>query len=267
MASRGSISLRPAVCGVLAVGLLSRSLPAQGATGKLEGRVQDEAGAPIAQAQLHMVGTAFAAVTDPRGRYFINNVPAGPWSVRAAYIGHAPVEVRGLRILAGQTITQDFTLSAAPLQLQEIRVVAAENPLVPRDEVTTKQRIDGHFADALPVDRIEQVLALQPGVIEANETILSGGGKDTPAGLSIRGGRPTQNVTYVDGVPVQPGYKGDRMFGFLELGSRGSNLSLGTNAIEEASVTSGSPSAEFGNATAGVAMAARSASRATSRSV
>ena len=44
-------------------------------------RVQDEAGAPIAQAQLHLVGTAFAAVTDPRGRYFINNIPAGTWSV------------------------------------------------------------------------------------------------------------------------------------------------------------------------------------------
>ena len=130
--------------------------------------------------------------------------------------------------------------------------MVAENPLVPRDEVTTKQRIDGQFADELPVDRVEQVLALQPGVIPADETILSGGGKDAQPGLSIRGGRPTQNATYVDGVPVQPGYKGDRMFGWLELGSRGSSITLGTNAIEEASVTTGSPSAEFGNAAAGI---------------
>ena len=251
MAGRGFIAIRRlAASGGLTCFLLG-PLHAQGATGKLEGRVHDEAGAPIAQGQVHLVGTAFAAVTDPRGRYFINNIPAGTWTVRAASIGHRPIEVQGLRILAGQTITQDFTLASAPLQLQEIRVVVAENPLVPRDEVTTKQRIDGQFADDLPVDRVEQVLALQPGVIEANETILSGGGKDTPGGLSIRGGRATQNAIYVDGVPVQPGYKGDRMWGFLEAGSRGSNLTVGTNAIEEASVTTGAPSAEFGNAGAG----------------
>jgi hypothetical protein len=231
---------------------LADEMHAQGATGKLEGRIQDETGGAIAQAQVYIVGTAFSATTNPRGYYFINNIPAGTWAVRAAFLGHRPLQVEGLRILAGQTTTQDLTLAVAPLQLQEISVVAAQNPLVPRDEVTTKQRIDGQFAEDLPVDIVEQVLVLQPGVIEVQETILSGGGKDVKPGLSIRGGRETQNATYIDGVPVQPGYKGDRMFGFNELGSRGTSLSLGTNAIEEASVTTGAPSAEFGNATAGI---------------
>lgn len=252
MPASSSTVLRAITLAFLAAFALAGGLAAQGATGKLEGRVQDAAGIPIVAAQVYLVGTAFSAVTDPRGRYFINNIPARAWPVRAIFLGHHPIEVQGLRILADQTVTQDFTLTAAPIQLQEITVVAAENLLVPRDEVTTKQRIDGQFADRLPVDRIEQVLALQPGVLEVNETSLSGGGKDMPGGLSIRGGRATQNAIYIDGVPVQPGYMGDRMWGFLDLGSRGANLSVGTNAIEEASVTTGAPSAQFGNASGGL---------------
>src|SRR5512139_3935228 len=52
-------------------------------TGKLEGRVRDQAGAPIANVQVTIVGTAFNAYTNVGGYYFINNVPAGTITVRA----------------------------------------------------------------------------------------------------------------------------------------------------------------------------------------
>jgi outer membrane receptor protein involved in Fe transport len=244
-ARRSLITLGAALC------LLRGGLHAQAATGKVEGRVQDEAGAPIVQAQVYLVGTAFSAVTDSHGHYFINNIPAGTWDIRAIFLGYQPLEARGDRILADQTITQDFTLARATVTLQEIVVVTAENPLVPRDEVTTKQRIDGQVADALPVDRLSEVLFLQPGVLDVTPNALSGGG-NTWHGLSIRGGRQTENATYVDGVPVQSGYKGSRQAGWLDFGSTGTSVEIGTNAIAEASVTTGSASAAFGNAKSGI---------------
>ncbi|MFL5513943.1 MAG: hypothetical protein ACJ8CN_16085, partial [Gemmatimonadales bacterium] len=69
--------------------------------------------------------------------------------------------------------------------------------------------------------------------------------------LSVRGGRPDEVVTYVDGVPVSPGYR-SLGYGNPPRLMRGSEISVGTNAIEEASLTTGAPSAEFGNAMAGV---------------
>ena len=95
----------------------ARLLSAQAPTGTVEGQVRDQAGAPIADAQVYVIGTAFAAVTDPRGHYFINNIPAGPATVRAIFVGHRPVEVRDLRVLAGQTVTLDFALESTPLRL------------------------------------------------------------------------------------------------------------------------------------------------------
>ena len=220
--------------------LLDSQLWAQGETGKLEGSVHDVTGVAIAQAQIYVVGSAFSALTDPRGHFFINNVPAGTWSVRAAFLGYHPVQAAGLRILADQTVTQDFVLSPAPVELREITVVAADNLLVPRDEVATKQRIDGEYADQLPIDRVDALLALQPGVVASLDLEP---GVNT---LSIRGGRPDQAVTYIDGVPVTAGFRSYGLF------TPSSQVSVGTNGLAEASVTTGASSAEFGNAQSGV---------------
>ena len=161
----------------VALGFGATSLLAQ-ATGKIEGRVRDQAGEPIANAQVVIVGTAFSALTNPEGYYFINNVPAGTVSMRAAFIGYRAVRAEGIRVLGGQTITQDFALQATTVVVEDIAVQSTQ-PLVPRDEVTSKQRVDGSFTDKLPVDRIAQVLTLQPGVVASTSGNT----------LSIRGGR------------------------------------------------------------------------------
>jgi len=230
--------------GLAAVALLvsATTLHAQ-ATGKLEGRIRDQAGAPIAGAQVRIVGTAFGAVADARGYYFINNVPAGSIDLIGQFVGYKPVQVTGLRIIGGQTITQDFALEQQAVDIGEIEVTAAVNVLVPRDAVTTKQNISGEFTTALPVDRLNNVLALQPGVV------ASASGNT----LTIRGGRSDEAVTYIDGVPVSPGTRGNLVIsrtasGAVSLGE----VTVSTNAFEDASVTTGALSSEFGNAQSGL---------------
>jgi len=220
-----------------AVALLAgaKSLQAQ-ATGKLEGRIRDQAGAPIASAQVRIEGTAFGAVADSRGYYFLNNVPAGSVDVTAQFVGYKPVRITGLRISAGQTVTQDFALEQQAVDIGEIEVTAAVNALVPRDAVTTKQTITGDYAEKLPVDRIQNVIALQPGVVISRN-----------GGINIRGGRNDEAVTYIDGVPVTPGGRGGA---FVGIGAGTADVSV--SSFEDASVTTGGSSAEFGNAQSGV---------------
>src|SRR5215210_5103830 len=219
------------------------SLLAQGSTGKIEGRVRDQSGALIANSQVFIVGTSFSALTNPQGYYFINNVPGGTVSVRAAFIGYKSTQVDGVRVLSGQTNTVDVQLEQTAVQIQEITVVTQTQPLVPRDEVTSKQRLDGATVSQLPADRISNVLALQPGVVASRSTNQ----------LSIRGGRIDQNATYIDGVPVQAGYRGtSQSTTFQSFLRGGSQVDVSSDAFEQASVTTGATSAEFGNAQAGV---------------
>jgi hypothetical protein len=217
--------------GVLAaVALLGAPLAAQQSMGKVEGTVADQAGVPIANAQVLIVGTSFGTVTNEKGYYFFNNVPVGTYTVRAQLIGYAPAEVRGVRVLGGQTITTDIKLESSAVQVTGVTVTAAANPLVPRDQVTSKSIVSGDFVNDLPVDDMRAVVALTPGVVESGAT----------AGLSIRGGRPGEANVYIDGAAVRGTNNG------------APRIELGTNAVEEASVTTGALGVEFSDAQSGV---------------
>lgn len=232
--SRWGITRLAAVFGFAAL-LGASSLAAQGTTGKIEGTVRDQAGAPVAGAQVLIVGSAYATTTNEQGYYFFNNIPAGVMTVRAQFIGYAPTEVRNVRVFAGQTFTSNITIEQRAVEVGGINVVAEANPLVPRDQVSSKPIVRGETIEQLPADNINQVLRLQPGVVEGNR------------GLVIRGGRPGEAALYVDGVLVR-----NMQAQFVSAGSNPGTVTLGTNALEEASVTTGAIGAEYGDAQSGV---------------
>jgi len=203
-------------------------LVAQSTAGKIEGTVRDQSGAPVNGAQVFIVGTAYAGATNERGYYFINNVPAGVMVVRAQYIGFAPAEVRNVRVFSGQTMTINIPLEQRAIEVSGVTVTVEQTPIVPRDQVASKQILQGEAIQNLPVDAVAQVLRLAPGVVEGR------GGN-----LTIRGGRPGEAATYIDGVLVRS------LTG-------GNTISVGTNALEEASVTTGAMGAEYGEAQSGV---------------
>jgi hypothetical protein len=209
---------------VLGVGRLA----AQGTTGKVEGTVRDGQGAPIAGAQVLIVGSAFASTTNEQGYYFLNSVPAGVMTVRGQYIGYAPSEVRNVRVFAGQTMTVNLVLEQRAIEVGGVTVSVEQNPIVPRDQVTSKPIVSGDLVQSLPVSSMSEVLRLQPGVVESNR------------GLSIRGGRVGEAAVYIDGVPVR------------SVGGNTGTVTVGTNGLEEASVTTGAIGASQGDAQSGV---------------
>ena len=214
----------------IAVTLATAAATAQQTTGKVEGTVTDQQGAPIPNAQVFIVGTSFGTVTDAKGYYFLNNVPVGTYTIRSQFIGYAPTEVRDARVLGGQTLTFNIKMSSSAVQVTGITVTAAANPIVPRDQVTSKSIVDQKTVNNLPIDDVRNVITLQAGVVE------SGSG----AGVSIRGGRPGEANVYVDGAPVRSQNSGAQ------------GITVGTNAVEEASVTTGALGVEFGDAQAGI---------------
>jgi hypothetical protein len=220
---------RVAAAWVAAVVLGAGVLAAQGTSGKIEGTVRDQSGAPLNGAQVFIVGTAFAAVSNERGYYFLNNVPAGTYTVRGQYIGYSPGEVRQVRVFSGQTMTINIPLEQRAIEVSGVTVTVEQTPIVPRDQVTSKGIMSGDVITALPVDAVGQMLRLQPGVVEGR------GGA-----LTIRGGRPGEAATYIDGVLVR------------SLSGATGTISVGTNALEEASVTTGAIGAEYGDAQSGV---------------
>ena len=213
---------------VFVLSIASAGLAAQETAGKIQGTVLDPNGQPVAGAQVFIVGSSMATQTDASGFYFLNNVPAGSYSLRAQFIGLQPARVDDIRVSGGQTHTVGFNLAGA-VALEAISVTVAETPIVPRDQVRSRSIVTGSDVDVLPVSDPMGIVLLQPGVVAAR-----GGG------ISIRGGRVNEAAIFIDGAPVR------------STRTAGTNLNIATNALEEVAVTTGALSAEFGDAQSGV---------------
>ena len=230
------VSVRRAGLSAFLVGVafaaLSTSLFAQATQGKVEGHVRDaETGAPLAGAQITVIGTTLGNIANSEGYYFVNNVPAGVHDIRAQFIGYGTVTVTGQRVLAGQSATVDFELSQQAVQIEGITVQGETNPLVPRDQILSKAFITSEVLDAVPLDNVRAVVALQPGVVDTGSRL----------GQVIRGGRPGEAAVFIDGVLVRNFNSGAQ-----------SEITLQTNAVEEIDVLLGGFGPEFGQAQSGV---------------
>jgi Ca-activated chloride channel family protein len=134
--------------------------------GIVTGAVTDDTGAPIANASVTILGTAYTALTDPKGQYIIRGVTPGTYDIRSAFIGYRAVRQRGIVIRDGDTTRVNFTLTATTAELADL-MVATEAPLAPRDEMTTKQRVSGDFRARLPVDAAHEEASIQAGALTA----------------------------------------------------------------------------------------------------
>ena len=150
---------------------------------------------------------------------------------RPSSFGYQTVTVQAQRVLAGQTADANFQLATQALSLEGITVQGERNPLVPRDQTQTKAIITSEVLDAVPVEDVRGVVALQPGVVETGSAL----------GQVIRGGRPGEAAVYLDGVLVRN----------FAVGSQ-SEVTLQANALEEVDVLLGGYGAEYGQAQSGV---------------
>ena len=110
-------------------------------------------------------------------------------------------------------------------------------------QASTVQSMDGKLVDRLPVDRVRDGLILLPGIVIAQD-----------GGVSIRGGRPGDAATYIDGIPVSPGYRKTRfIFDPSRMPSPGQSfLELGTNSLNAMEALTGPLSPALGQGQAGV---------------
>ena len=86
-------------------------------TGSIAGRVVDDEGGAVANAQVTSTGRRSALRRRADGNYIINRVPVGTYTLRVRLLGFRPGSA-SVTVSANQRTTQDFTLTRDPLQLQ-----------------------------------------------------------------------------------------------------------------------------------------------------
>ncbi len=210
--------------------LLFSSLVYAGSTGKIAGTVIDaETGEPLPFANVFVEGTSFGAATDLEGNFVILNVPPGVYSVTASVVGYQKQTIKNVRVNVDFTTRLEFKLNPGSVEMAAVIVEGERNPLIRQDLTNPTVAITSETIDELPVDQISDVIKLQAGI-----TV------DDAGDIHIRGGYGNEISFTLNGVSLNDPYGNRRSIG------------LATNAVQEVSVSSGTFSAEYGNALSGV---------------
>jgi hypothetical protein len=113
----------------------------------------------------------------------------------------------------------------------------------PADRLAAQHTATDSLLWILPVDRVADLLSLEPGV------------STTPDGnLIVRGGGIAAVSAYLDGTPVSPAGRGlaTPLFGGSRAGAPGAGIGLGTTGLDSLTLESGVPSLEWGDGRTGV---------------
>jgi len=196
-----------------------------GITGTLAGRVTDAmTGEPLAGANLLLIDTPYGAAADARGRFLIANLKPGIYRLSARMIGYSAVTQIGVRVRPDSRTDVDFALLPETLAIDREIVVTAPRELIQMDVTGTQHELSGELYKALPVTSPEEALNLQPGVVEGH----------------IRGGRKTEVLYLIDGMPAQEAITGERA------------VLVPNVSIADISIQTGGFNAEYGNAMSGI---------------
>jgi len=213
---------------------LSTTLLAQTGVGKMSGRVIDaDTKEPLIGANIVVLNTNLGAATDIEGNYFILNITPGTYEVKVSYVGYAPKTIQDVRIVANITyelnveLSTDFTLP---------EVVVLEKKFFEEKATNTVKVIDSDQISRLPVRGVQNLASLQSGVVIQEGS----GGQDGNATINVRGGRGSEVLYIVDGVPQNNLY------------NRQTVAQVSNAAIDQISFQVGGYEAKYGQAQSGI---------------
>jgi iron complex outermembrane receptor protein len=137
---------------------------------------------PIAGAQVAALGASGVAVatsvSDNDGRYRLNAVPVGTYTVRINRIGYRPVERDGVAVSAGASATLDVQLQETALRLEAVLVSGSRVAQKETDAPTSSHVVEQTLVNERPAATVIDHLAglagvdiLKGGLIQSNFTV------------------------------------------------------------------------------------------------
>ncbi len=218
------------LCGICLFPALSNAQ-----TGSIKGTVIDrETKEPLIGANVLIMNTQRGAATNKDGKFFIDHIPVGSYSVRIGYIGYETLIKTDVIVRSHRSSDLVIELAPTTLQSSEVSVTAGyfydikEQPVsavnFSNEEI---RRSPGSAGD------ISRVISGLPSVAQMD---------DQQNALVVRGGSPFENGFYVDNIRIP------NINHFPVQGSTSGPIGiLNVDLIRDVTFYAGGFSAEYGN--------------------
>jgi len=176
---------------------------ALGQSTTVTGTVTDREGRalPGASVFINEGGQAYGSATDPQGRYTIEGIPSGSYTLIARFIGY--VESRKQVTLDGGETTVNFSLRLSTQEIPEVVVTAQNRTQNLREVPISAMAFTAADLEEIRVNEVEDYAELTP-----NLTFQNTGRRSTSditiRGVSNLGGQNNTYGVYIDGLNVTP---------------------------------------------------------------
>ena len=215
-------------------------LAAQTSTGTIRGKITDETGQPVGQAEIMAsnpsTGINRATTSRDDGSYVLPGLNPALYNLTARHIGSAP-QTKQIQVQIGQQLIVDFALTTQAIEVQEL-VAQAQGPVVETRTSEVATNVTREQIERLPTPsrNFLDLAALAPGVSVTDDRV-NGQTRTFSAG-----GQPSTNVNvFVDGTSLKNDLTGGGVTG--QDASRGSPFPR--NAIQEYRVIGQNFKAEY----------------------
>lgn len=171
----------------------------------IEGTVTEgRTGEPMPGVNVIIQGTTIGASTNADGRYTIDNVDPGTYTLEARFIGFASSTQEVT--VDNETVEVNFVLRQSSINLNEVVVTGAGGPVEKKKLGNSIGTIDSEELSTAPISTFSDVLqGREPGLVG----LPSGGATGEGSRIRIRGSaslsQSNEPLIYIDGVRVDNG--------------------------------------------------------------
>ncbi|WP_146898240.1 TonB-dependent receptor [Adhaeribacter aerolatus] len=216
-------------------------------SGVITGTVRDvNTQEPLIGVTIRLNNTELGTVSNEAGRYRLENITLGSYTLESSYLGYQSQSKFNINVTAGNAQIVNFELAPAASKLQEVEITANRRQSAAVADLVTPLSVQGLSTEEIRSNPggnfdISKVVQVLPGVA----TNGTGGGSRND--LIIRGGAPSENVYYLDGIEIP------LINHFTTQGSAGGATGiLNVSFIEDLKVSSSAFDARYDNALSSV---------------
>lgn len=224
---RSSVTYCLVLCLLLVAGQASSQLSGKG---RIEGKIVDaRTNEELPGANVVLKGTYYGGSSNIDGVVKIENVNPGAYTIEVSLLGFKVVQFTNFKVDAGETSRFTAKMEETVLAFDKEVVVVGEKPLFDIEETASRRSVGQQDIQAAALTKVENIVALQPGVVYTDNEI------------HIRGGRTHEAALLLDGVSIQD-----------PLAGTGFGLQVSPGSIQDVEVITGGYNAEYGQATSGI---------------
>jgi iron complex outermembrane receptor protein len=135
---------------------------AQSTSGKISGKITTSDGQPAPGVTVTVKETNRSTSTNAHGDYTITNIKAGTYTLLTSLIG-TRAEQKTITVIAGQTTTEQFTLSESASELKEVTIT--------HSRTINKKPVNIGKMNVAPMDLPQSIVTIGQDVIEQQQAI------------------------------------------------------------------------------------------------